>query len=105
VRKIIANTPTRRRAAIVAAGIAAAAAIAVPGIAWASGSFSQTAPTSVGTPAAEPVPATQSDTPTIGEASIAPELSQEEIDALVAKGELTVTEATATTPAETRGEG
>ncbi|MCJ0906486.1 hypothetical protein [Rhodococcus sp. ARC_M6] len=80
-------TTTRRRVTVAAAGIAAVAAIAVPGIAWANGSVPDTAPAVVSTPAAELVPATQSD-------ECAPALTPEEVDALVAKGELSLEDST-----------
>ncbi|NMM91355.1 hypothetical protein B2J88_44840 [Rhodococcus sp. SRB_17] len=63
MRKSIIDNPVRRRVAITAAGIAAVAAIAVPGVAWASGGLSETAPVVVSAPAVNPVPAAQSDTP------------------------------------------
>ncbi|NMM91813.1 hypothetical protein B2J88_47330, partial [Rhodococcus sp. SRB_17] len=85
MRKTIIDNPVRRRVAITAAGIAAVAAIAVPGVAWASGSLSETAPVVVSAPAVNPVPAAQSDTPN-GEC--ARDLTQEEVDAMVAKGEI-----------------
>ncbi|OYD60814.1 hypothetical protein [Rhodococcus sp. OK302] len=99
MRKTVIDNPVRRRVAITAAGIAAVAAIAVPGVAWASGGLSETAPVVVSDTAAESVPAMQSDTPN-GECARA--LTPEEVYALVAKGELNladITPAAATEPA------
>lgn len=101
MRKSIIDNPVRRRVAITAAGIAAVAAIVVPGIAWASGAISETAPVVVSAPApaGKLVPAMQSDTPNN---ECDPALSPEEVAALVAKGELKpedVTTAAATAPA------
>ena len=100
-------TTTRRRVAVAAAGIAAVAAIAVPGIAWANGSIPETAPAVVATPTdstpgLEIVPATE----------CAPALTPEEVEALVAKGELsledsvpaTLTEASVIAPGADEGD-
>lgn len=93
-------TTTRRRVAVAAAGIAAVAAIAVPGIAWANGSIPETAPAVVATPTdstptdstpgLEIVPATE----------CAPALTPEEVEALVAKGELSLEESVPATLTE-----
>lgn len=99
MRKSIINTPVRRRVAITTAGIAAAAALAVPGVAWATGSPSETAPVVVSAPVENVAPAAQSGT---SNGECARDLSQEEVDALVAKGEINpadITPASALEPA------
>lgn len=86
-------TTTRRRVAVAAAGIAAVAAIAVPGIAWANGSVPETAPTVVSTPAVEMGQAMETD-------GCARDLTPEDIDALVAKGELSLADSIPATATE-----
>ncbi|MFF1946069.1 hypothetical protein ACFVWF_28495 [Rhodococcus qingshengii] len=87
MRKSLINSPVRRRVAVAATGIAAVAAIAVPGVAWASGGLSESSPVEVS--AVESVPAVPSD---ISNGECIPALPQEEFDALVAKGEITLTD-------------
>ncbi|OYD61025.1 hypothetical protein [Rhodococcus sp. OK302] len=91
MRNSIIDNPVRRRVAITAAGIAAVAAIAVPGVAWASGGLSETAPVVISAPAVNPAPATQSDTPN---SECGRDLTQEEVDALVEKGEISLADIT-----------
>ncbi|MFF1946371.1 hypothetical protein ACFVWF_30040 [Rhodococcus qingshengii] len=87
MRKSLINNPVRRRVAFAATGIAAVAAIAVPGVAWASGGISESTPVEVS--AVESVPAVPSD---ISNGECIPALTPEEVDALVAKDEITPTD-------------
>ncbi|PBC35888.1 hypothetical protein CJ178_31100 [Rhodococcus sp. ACPA4] len=99
MRKTAIDNPVRRRVAITAAGIAAVAAIAMPGVAWATGGLSETAPVVVSAPVLESAPAMQSDTPN---SECGRDLTPEEVDALVAKGEVSredITPAAAIEPA------
>lgn len=91
MRKALSITTTRRRAAVTAVGLTAAAAFAVPGVAWANDAIPNTAPVVVSVPATQTEPATQSE-PTVAGCAAAPArvLTPEEVDALIASGELAV---------------
>ncbi|MFC4605473.1 hypothetical protein [Rhodococcus kronopolitis] len=89
MRKTIVNNSTRRRAAVAAVGFSAVAALAVPGVAWANDAIPSTAPVVVSVPATPTVPATQAE-PTAAGCAAARVLTPEEVDALIAKGELVI---------------
>ncbi|WFR70974.1 hypothetical protein P9209_16320 [Prescottella defluvii] len=55
--KSLISHVTRRRAAVAVAGIAAAGALAVPGVAWAQNAIPGGEPTAVGSPAVVSTPA------------------------------------------------
>ncbi|SDE34733.1 hypothetical protein [Rhodococcus tukisamuensis] len=108
MRKALSNNTTRRRAAVTTVGIATAAALAVPGVAWANDAIPSTSPVVVSIPATQTVPATQSEPtlqsePAVAGCATAPArvLSPEEVDALIAKGEIAMDTTAPATAVET----
>lgn len=89
MRKTFVSHSTRGRVAVAAVGLSAVAALAVPGVAWANDAIPSTEPVVVSVPATQTGHATQSG-PAVAECAAAPArvLSQEEVDALIAKGDI-----------------